>query len=59
MIDLTIIPIVDFSKLLKTDKVTIEILYKTHKFSPDGGICGNEQRYNPIIGSNVYILMMY
>ena len=55
MINLPIFPIVDFSKLSINDKVKIEILNTTYRFSPDAAICGNDQRYNPIFGSNVYI----
>jgi FtsP/CotA-like multicopper oxidase with cupredoxin domain len=55
MIHLPILPTIDFSKLSVNDKVSIEIVNKTYKFSPDAAECGNDERYHPIFGSNVFI----
>ena len=55
MLKLPILPLTDFSKLCEDETVQIEIIFSTHKFSPDATVCGLNERLNPIFGSNVYI----
>ena len=55
MIKLPIFNLTDFEKLCINDKVEVEIVFSTHKFSPDAALCGIDERYHPIFGSNVYI----
>ena len=55
MIKLPILPLTNFSKISKCDKVEIEILNTTYKFSPDAKVSGEDERLHPIFGSKVYI----
>lgn len=55
MIKLPILPLTDFSKISKHDKVDIEIFNTMYKFSPDAKYSGENERYHPIFASRVYI----
>jgi len=55
MPDLQIYSLTDFSQISSNDKITIEIINTRYRFSADAELCGNDERYNPIFGSIVYI----
>jgi hypothetical protein len=55
MIPFNILELTDFSNLTSNDKVQIEIVYTTHKFSPDAMESGTDIKNQPNFGSNIYI----
>ena len=55
MIELPTPVLTDFSELLPSDKVIIEIINTTHQFSPDALESGTDIQNQPIFGSNLYI----
>jgi len=55
MIKLPILPLTDFSKISKYDKIEIKISNTTYKFSPDAHPSGLDERFHPIFGSQVFI----